>query len=247
MDVGKFLRKIINTTDIIAFGETHHGQPWDVFKQISVKVDNFNGLFLEEPINYQDSINNFLNTGVFNEQLEKQIEGAAREGKNIRQDFFLWRAATRNGELPVICIDSSKEKMRDYQHESTIGHYFLRGKSRDEDMYENVIEEFREREGRWCLVGGSQHIKYGIHFRSGCITLGKRLKEALGNRFYNVCLWKLIDDQDKEILKNQIMCFDARNSDPDPILVKLMKRNDANIRDENGDLYFDAYIVHKDK
>lgn len=244
MTIHDFLAKILSQVDLIAFGETHHGQHSDVFKQMSQEMYKFTGLFLEEPVNYQNSINTFLKTGVFDKQLEKQIEGAAKEGKDIRQDFLLWKEATKNGELPVICIDSSKERVGDYQHESNIGHYFLKGRSREEDMYENVIDELRKRGGKWCLVGGSQHIKYGIHYRSGDITLGKRLKDALGNQFYNVCLWNLTKDTDKEILQNRIGCFDVKNNSLDPALAELMKRNNSNIRDENGDLYFDAYIVH---
>jgi len=56
------------------------------------------------------------------------------------------------------------------------------------DMAENALGVIRGKRGKWVLVGGAEHIKYGRHFRSGEVTFGNHLKEELGTEFVNICL-----------------------------------------------------------
>lgn len=80
IEIQNFIEALLFKAEIIAFGETHHGTHLDVFKQLFQEVRQSNGLFLEEPVNYQASINTFLQTGVFDEELMK------RNNSNIRDE-----------------------------------------------------------------------------------------------------------------------------------------------------------------
>ncbi len=245
MDIRELIEKVSPGVEVIALGESHHGAHHEVFNEVFTRMDKFDGIFLEMPVNFQEEIDSFIKTGRFGEILERHIAGAAREGKEIREDLLLFREVAVMGKLPIVCIDSSKTKQGNYQQESNIGHYFLRGKSRDEDMYMVVKEKLSAVGGKWFLVSGLNHVNYGRNFRSGDITLGSRLKRDLGDRFYNIGLWKVTEEVDKNILSGEMEGFDVRETEPDRRLLELMRRNGWNVNDEKGELSFDAYIVHR--
>jgi len=213
-----------NGEKIIGLGETHHGQHDQVLKQLLSNVQDLNGIFWEQPIDYQSSIDHFLETGELDEKLSGEINGARKEGKEITEGYNLIRDFALKNNWPVVCIDSSKAKIGDYKNESKFGRYFLRGNSRDEDMAEEVLRVFEEKEGNWVIIGGFQHLKYGKHFRTGETTLGSRLKEKLGEKFTNVCLLK-VEGQDLAV-------YDTRNG-IDPKLVEFGIEN----------FKFDIYVV----
>lgn len=245
MELANFLGDLLKSADVVAFGETHHGTHSKVTALLVKEIDKFDGIFDETPVNYQLSIDYYLETGRFDDDLQRMIQGAMNEGKDIESELKILLDAAGAKHLPVVCIDSSKVQTPLYTRASDpgLGHYFLRGKSRDEDMF-TVIKDNLGKSGRkWCLIGGSQHIKCGIHFRSGDITLGSRLKLLLGNGFYNICLWKL-NDEDRDIIKGEIECFNVRDDGIDPKLQQLMLRYKFNAFDEKNKLYFDGYILH---
>lgn len=245
MNFLEFLEQILPESQVVAFGETHHGTHAKIHKLLTEELEKFNGIFDEIPINYQPLIDNYLKTGKFDRELERLIEGALKEGKNIRDEWVMILDAAREKHLPVICIDSSKVQTPLYNRASDpdLGRYFLKGKSRDEDMFAVVQNNLEKSDGKWCLTGENQHIKYGINFRSGDVTLGSKLKQLLGNGFYNICLWKL-NDGDLDIIEGETECFDVRSCKIDPKLQQLMLKYKFNVFNEDNRPYFDGYIFH---
>lgn len=99
------------------------------------------------------------------------------------------------------------------------------------------IKEDYQKNGHWLLIGGSQHLKYGIHYRSGEITLGSQLKKEFQEKFINVCLWQI-----QEI--REIECFMVKDKKIGSKLADLLEKNNFSAYDENGQIYFDAYLIH---
>ena len=95
-----------------------------------------------------------MGTGIFPERIEKHIKGASKEGNNIRGELELLFNYSKDNNIPIICIDSSKTKTEKYKNESEIGKWYLEGESRDEDMFNNVIRFLKKHEGnrKWETV-----------------------------------------------------------------------------------------------
>ena len=201
--------KLKSGVQIIAFGETNHGSHDTVFRELFDGENLFKGIFLELSNDYQSSIDFFLQNGNFDEKLERTIAGALKEGKNIRNNLELILFFARRNKIPVICIDSSKTQNNEYQTKSEHGYFFLKGKSRNEDMFNIVFETINKVTGKWLIIGGSQHIKYGIHFRSNDETLGSRLNVILKNKFFNISLYNVSDFTATEIFNVRDHQFDG--------------------------------------
>lgn len=179
---------------LVALGETHHGSHNKEIEELALKMGPIEGIFFELPINFQPLMNEFVKTGKIGERLERLVAGAAREGKSIKGSFETIRKLALTKQCLVYCYDSIKEQMGEYKKVSPFGHYFLRGNSRDEDMAENVLRIIGKKDGKWLLIGGCEHTKYGRHFRSGEATLGSRLREKLG-AICNICLANSLVEQ----------------------------------------------------
>ena len=232
INISEFISNVVETSDLVAFGETKHGDHNQVFQLFTNNMSRFTGIFLETPVSLQSSIDNYLENEVFNERLEQMFAGAEREGKDIRTTFNLLLDCARVNGLKVVCIDSSKIETNEYFRQSPFGYYWLSGESRNEDMFTNVSSDFVLGK-KWVLIGGSQHIKVGVHHRSGDFTLGKRLKDKVGNNFFSICLVK------KESY-GQIDFYSSNSQE----LQKILSGSDNQLIDESGNNYFDGYIVH---
>lgn len=230
------IASLFKTVDLIALGETFHGSHLGAFVDIFSELKILDGIFLECPINYQTSIENYIETSILNKKLKEIIVGSLKEGKRIEEFLKLIAAESRKRKIPVICIDSSKIKFGKYINKFNDGSWFLKGKSRDEDMFENITDVLKDRKEKWLLIGGSQHIKYGLTDKGG-LTLGNLLNNKLGSNFYNICLWKV----DNLSIKSRF--YDCREKVPDN-LSELMEKFGYSNYDQNNNRYFDGYIVH---
>ncbi|MBI4158534.1 MAG: hypothetical protein HY505_02885 [Candidatus Yanofskybacteria bacterium] len=169
-------------TKILALGEAPHGANLDEIKKNLESRDNLSGIFLEHPVNYQDSINSYLQNKNLDEKIRGFWERCAKGGNDIKDiDMYILDFAF-DRKIPVVCIDSSKTQTDEYNKKSNIGYWFLRGESRDEDMFENIIKIYNKNE-EWVVLCGATHLTTEIHPRSGLKTLGARLKEKFGENF----------------------------------------------------------------
>ena len=197
------LPELVRKYRIVGFGEYHHGQHDSAIKIIANNFYLFTGLFLQLPINFQLSVDHYIEFGEYDDRLKRYFLGAQKEGKDIETDITAILTSAKNKNVKVWCIDSSKIKTEIYDKQSLHGHYFLNGESRNEDMFNNICQKINTNE-KWCILCGYQHLKYCNHFRSGDKTLGSRLKEKYGDFFVNIALV----NQDPIDLKIQTNEFD---------------------------------------
>jgi hypothetical protein len=173
--------------DIIAIGE-HHGNHFDLYKIMMEYLDQFDGIFWEERNNYQSSIDDYIKTGEFDDLMKEHFEGARKEGSEVEENSRLILDSARAVGIPVICVDSSGVKTERYNKRSKTGYYFLAGESRDEDMYNNVLDYYKAHPGKYLLINGGAHLFNGPYFRDGTDTLGKRLKSNSDIKTYTYLL-----------------------------------------------------------
>ena len=169
---------------IYAYGETHHGTHNNQINIILVSKE-FDAIFFEFPNDYQKFFDDYVNTGMMAERMKQTVEGASREGNDIEEELDILRKFSKEKNIPIVCIDSSKTKQGDYINKSEIGHWYLRSKSRDEDMFINIKSYLEDHKGNFLLLVGAGHLKDGLHERSREITLGTRLKKLLGTNYYS--------------------------------------------------------------
>ncbi len=152
-------------------------------------LPQINGVFFEIPVTYQSSFDLYFETGKVDEKLENFFRGAGAEGKNIRNLLTLLDKIKNSGK-EAICIDSSKTPTDEYTHRSpTNGSYYLRGASRDEDMFENIRKQSISYPGKYLSIVGAAHIKQGKHHNSGDDTLGTRLTQSqFSNKYISVLI-----------------------------------------------------------
>lgn len=169
--------------DVVALAENAHGQhDQTILRFLDQFCNQLNAIFIELPINYQQSIDRYLADGQIDEALEQLFVGAEKEGKNIRGLLEILDKI-KNAQKPVICFDSAKTPEGDYQTPSRYGRYFLKGKSRDDDMFTSLSAHLSANPGKYLLIGGANHFMLGEHPQSGDTTLGQKLSDALGERF----------------------------------------------------------------
>ncbi len=185
---------------IIALGETHHGKHENVFKELDRFVSNFDEIFYEKPISDQGSLDNYIKTGKLDTRLNELIEGAKYEGKDIRGTLITILNFSRNHQIPIVAIDSSKKQTDVYYKKSEIGNYYHKGDSREEDMFNNIIENCKDGQ-KYLLICGARHLTLGKHNRSNVDTLGTRLQNKFGDKLLRVAL---VSDQ----IEHYIQDFD---------------------------------------
>lgn len=179
---------LFDHNDIVLLGESHgkdNEAVLSLIEQFSLKI---NTVFYEKPVNLQPSIDLYFQTGRISDELEAYFDGAEKEGNNIRNGMLkIWDKLKELG-IKVVCVDSSKVKTDEYKMRSPHGYYFLRGESRDEDMFNNIMEYYRTHPGKSVVVCGSNHLAEGKHFRSGKDTLGTRFKNTLPDKSESIIL-----------------------------------------------------------
>lgn len=199
MELNELLNNLYNKK-LIAIGETHHGLHTSFFKELGNYINQFNGVFIEMPVSDQPSVEHCLNNGDFDDRLWGLITGAKSEGKDIEGTT---KAILDYGKtVPIICIDSSKQQTAIYKNKSGHGYYFHKGYSREEDMFNNIHERYKESE-RWILINGARHLEIGKHQVSKVDTLGTRLMEKFGNELYRICL---ITNEDSAEKASEVIC-----------------------------------------
>ena len=167
------------------------------------------GVFIESPVSDQKSIDYYANTGKFDEKMLSLIKGAKKEGKDIKKTLQAILNYGKNFNKPIIAIDSSKKQNRIYQNKSKHGYYFHKGKSREEDMYTNILDRYKDGE-HWILICGAKHLELGNHHRSGAETLGTRLKKHYGDDFIRIALITNNDSTEKiQSAKGYLAGFDG--------------------------------------
>lgn len=184
MTLGELL-KTNKDKKILAFGETHHGQHTAFFKELDNYIDQFNGVFLEMPVSNQSSVDYYVKNDNFDEKLGMLIEGARKEGKDIEETT---RTIMNYGKkVPIVCIDSSKAKTQTYNNKSSNGYYFHKNNSRDEDMFESIVNRYKP-DQKWILINGARHLEVGKHQTRSDSNLGTRLIEKFGDSLLRTCL-----------------------------------------------------------
>ncbi len=221
-----FLGKIVEIKPIlIGLGEMDHGVHTETLKELLSNFESVDGIFLEYPVNYQGSINHYLGSKVLDEPLKQLLAGGAREGKELEPTLVSILDFASERSVPVICIDSSKNKTEIYNHEPEQGSYFLRSGSRDEDMSLNVLEHIEQKLGTWIIIAHAAHLDFSFDMHKDDPSLGKRLKAKLSDKFFNICLLKdaqinhtkyllrekLLNEIDSKILRKQGYSFLAQD------------------------------------
>lgn len=168
--------------DIVVLAEAHGQHDAEIAKFLAEHLREIDAVFMEIPADYQSSIDNFAGIGVVDATLESWFTGAEREGKSIRgilENIAMIAAAKK----PIICIDAAKSPFGEYTRKAADGYYFLRGESRDEDMFARIEEYRSSNPGKFLVITGQTHVKTDVHPRTGTQTLGKRLADTHGERY----------------------------------------------------------------
>lgn len=182
------ISEYLEKADLVVLAETHHGTHFETLARIIDScAGKLSGIFLELPVTYQASLETYVMTNQVDELLKRFMAGAQAEGKDISGLVLLLDAARRNS-LEVMCIDSAKIPGGEYQSRSSYGSYFLRGSSRDEDMFENIQRAMHIKPGKYLAVAGAAHVEQGRHHATGDDTLGARLSRALSDKVVTILL-----------------------------------------------------------
>ncbi len=178
----KFSKDLFEKKDVVVLAETAHGQH---DKTILRFLDEFNSqidqIFVELPVDYQDSVDTYFSSGEVDKRLEDFFIGAEMEGKNVRGLLKIFDKAKETGKR-IICFDASKTRAGEYQKISKRGRYFLRGESRDEDMFVNFQRYYEQTPGKYLLIVGANHAEEGVS-PGGDERLGTRLKKLVGEKY----------------------------------------------------------------
>ena len=233
------LKKITEIKPIlIGLGEMDHGVHTEILKQLLNNLDSVNGIFLEYPVGYQNSINEYIKSGILDQNLTQLLAGAESEGKNLKQTLTVILDFAKKKRVPVICIDSSKEKNEMYFSKSKYGSYFLRSGSRDEDMYLNIVENLEKRSGTWIIIAHAAHLDFSFDMHKDDPSLGKRLKEKLANKFFGICLLK-----DFHIKETQCVLKDVT---PNEATTRILENKDYSFLFEDGRVKgFESLVIHQ--
>ena len=178
----QFPEGLFEQRDIVVLGEMAHGEH---YKTILAFLDKFgpqiDRIFIELPVDYQGSVDKYVATGEVDEELEDFFIGAEKEGKNVRGLLEVFDKAKEIGKM-VSCFDSSKTKVGEYQKTSKRGAYFLRGESRDDDMFVNLKRHYERAPGKYLLIVGGNHARDG-RYPEGDERLGAMLKNLFGEKY----------------------------------------------------------------
>lgn len=174
--------------DVVVLAESAHGtHDEEISRFLDAHLAEIDGAFFEIPVDYQTSVERFIATGEVDETLEGWFAGAEREGKNVR-GILAHIARIAAAGKSVVCIDAAKSPFGEYARKADDGYYFLRGASRDEDMFA-AIEQYRAAHpGKYLVIAGASHVMDDTHHRTGVPTLGKQLANRFGDRYASVIL-----------------------------------------------------------
>ncbi|MDP3729664.1 MAG: hypothetical protein Q8R26_02865 [bacterium] len=183
----QFPEDLFENRDVVVLGETFHGKHGETILNF---LDQFgsqiNQVFVELPVDYQDSVDKYVVSGEVDGKLESFFIGAEKEGKNVKDLLKIFDKA-KEIRREIICFDSSKTKEGEYQEASKHRNerYFLRGGSRDEDMFVSFQRRYEQTPGKCLLIVGANHAKEG-KYPEGYKRLGERLKEVFGERYISI-------------------------------------------------------------
>lgn len=170
------------THDVVVAAESMHGAHTETIVRILDSVGSrISGILVELPVDLQPSVDSYIASGTVDATLEGFLEGAKKEGKNISGILRIFQKA-KEISIAVRCIDSSKAPSDEYPTRSKYGSYYLRGSSRDEDMFVNIQREQEQAQGKFLVLVGANHAEPGDHPLTQDATLGQRLTDALGER-----------------------------------------------------------------
>ena len=147
-------------TDLVILAETWHGKHAKVILDFLNKFGpELNGLMIEMPVNIQADIDQYLDSGLVGFWLRGMFDGAKKEGKEIEEEFCGILDKVKTLGIRVYCIDSAQVKIGDYNKKSSVGYYFLKGESRDDDMKNNICEIYQNNPGKYLAIVGSGHME----------------------------------------------------------------------------------------
>jgi len=173
--------------NILTIGESSHGTHLVELKEIFSRFNNLDKIFLEKSVSYQPFIKEYIEKQTINKRLEKFFANALKEGNDMRSTLLFILDYAREKDIPVICIDSSKVQTDEYNKVSAYGRWFLKGESRDEDMFNNFVNNYNKSE-KVIIFCGAKHLSEEKHFRTGTETLGARLKNKFGDNYEKIIL-----------------------------------------------------------
>lgn len=234
-----FIKKILDSgADLIGFGEIEHGIHTKIFKDLSSSMDLFGGIFLEQPADYQTSVDFYFKFGKLDHRLKNLVAGALKlENKDVKDTLTTILNLAKISSLPTICIDSSKIQTNEYSKKSKFSNSFLRGNSRDEDMFFNVINQMEIITKKWLFIAHAAHLDTMLNINLNDASTGKRLREKMGNRFFNVCLLKI-----PQIAETKYFMI---NETIDSELKDLLEKNKYSFFIQNNQIKsFNAFIIH---
>ena len=132
--------------DIVLLGEAHSKGEDLIISFIEKFSPDLSGVFYEVPCSLQESIDHYYATGDIRDDLKGFLKGSERESHSGEK---LLRILTllKQKNIKVIFIDSSKEQVGEFQHRSERGYYFLKGESRDDDMFHILMDYYRVHPG----------------------------------------------------------------------------------------------------
>lgn len=191
MKEGHLLKNYFERADIVALGETGHGKHAEAvgafLKQFGPVLT---GIFVEFPVNEQPDTDHYMATGEIQGELRHTIEGARREGKDIEAQTRALLDGARTHQVPVFCIDSSKVETEEYfdQIPRNLGYYFSKTGTRNGDMSEAILAQYKKAPGKYVVIGGSWHFENGYDRLAHDSTVSTRLREVLGEKYTNVLL-----------------------------------------------------------
>jgi hypothetical protein len=192
------VKDIFQETDIVGLGETAHGEHLDIFKELnklSKKLKNcLSGIFLELPNNLQPSVNYYLKTAKFDKNLSNLLKGATKEGKDFKKMYSYIFNFARKLDIPVICTDSSKKPNKDYKNKYPQNpSWYLKGKSRDEDMFNIIKNHYSQKKNKWFFIAHLGHAGYEITYDNH-VPAGSLLKKEFKGKY---CCFGLINKRVK--------------------------------------------------
>lgn len=187
------LEDYFGESDILVLAENFHGNHDDeILKILDQTMSHIEGVFIELPIDYQASIDLYMSEGRIDETLERHFQGSLAEGKDVSGILKILDKLKINNKK-AICIDSSKVKNDKYKTKSEHGYYFLKGESRDEDMFSVINEHYQKKPGKYLVIVGGAHADLGRHFKTNKDTLGTRLSNEFSNKYKSINLKWFLD------------------------------------------------------
>ncbi len=195
--------------DIVVLGEDieHGSHDSTIMSFIESFGSQLKGIFVEISVSYQPSIDQYLETGIFDERLEDFFSGAEREGKMLKKSLLHLLGAAKERSIKVICYDASKEFSETTPTRARHGYYFLSGECRDEDMFSNVQTMTTRCPGKYLVIIGGHHLSHE-NFEGDFKNFGERIKEAFGSRCITVRMTDeahVLDASQSEIFADEIL------------------------------------------